>query len=387
MIPEIFSNYLEKKKTTLLAVGPMSKNCVDATIELSNRYNTPIMFIASRRQIDSKDFGGGYVNNWTTETFSSYVKKKDKKKLIILCRDHGGPWQHTSEKEKKMSTKEAMASAKKSFSKDIDAGFKIIHIDTSLSLKDTEKSKKKCLDRLFEIYEFCFSYAKKKGKKIYFEIGTEEQSGTTNTQEELEETLSKTIEFCNKKKFNKPTFVVIQSGTRVMETRNVGTFETPFRVENEIPAEIQVPKMIDICNKYDVFMKEHNTDYLSNEALGWHPRLGIHAANVAPEFGVTETKALILLMNKNRLKKMLDKFLEISYNSRKWEKWMIKNSNASNFDKSVISGHYIFSNPNFIYLKKELEFELKKKSINLDTFLKNEVKKNILRYLINFRMI
>ena len=42
---------------------------------------------------------------------------------------------------------------------------------------------------------------------------------------------------------------------------------------------------------------------------------------------------------------MLDKFLEISYNSRKWEKWMIKNSNASNFDKSVISGHYIFSNP------------------------------------------
>ena len=84
---------------------------------------------------------------------------------------------------------------------------------------------------------------------------------------------------------------------------------------------------------------------------------------------------------------MLDKFLEISYNSRKWEKWMIKNSNASNFDKSVISGHYIFSNPDFINLKKELEFELKKKSINLDTFLKNEVKKNILRYLINFRMI
>ena len=131
MIPEIFSNYLEKKKTTLLAVGPMSKNCVDATMNFLIDI-IPIMLIASRRQIDSKDFGG-YVNNWTTETFSSYVKKKDKKKLIILCRDHGGPWQHTSEKEKKMSTKEAMASAKKSFSKDIDAGFKIIHIDTSKS--------------------------------------------------------------------------------------------------------------------------------------------------------------------------------------------------------------------------------------------------------------
>ena len=71
-----FFKLFREKKTTLLAVGPMSKNCVDATIELSNRYNTPIMLIASRRQIDSKDFGGGYVNNWTTETFSSYVKKR-----------------------------------------------------------------------------------------------------------------------------------------------------------------------------------------------------------------------------------------------------------------------------------------------------------------------
>ena len=81
MIPDIFSNYLRERKSTLLAVGPMSKNCVDASIELSNKYNTPLMLIASRRQIDSEYFGGGYVNNWTTKTFSDYVKKKDKKKI------------------------------------------------------------------------------------------------------------------------------------------------------------------------------------------------------------------------------------------------------------------------------------------------------------------
>jgi hypothetical protein len=32
------------------------------------------MIIASRRQIDSKEFGGGYVNNWDTKRFSNYVK-------------------------------------------------------------------------------------------------------------------------------------------------------------------------------------------------------------------------------------------------------------------------------------------------------------------------
>ena len=101
MIPKVFSKYSEGKKVTFLGVGPMSKNCVDVTIELSNKYNIPLMLIATRRQIDSEDFGGGYVNNWTTESFSRYVKKKNKKKQIILCRDHGGPWQNNFEKKKK----------------------------------------------------------------------------------------------------------------------------------------------------------------------------------------------------------------------------------------------------------------------------------------------
>ena len=78
MIPKVFEKYLYHKKSTLLAVGPMSKNCVDATIEMSNSYKVPIILIASRRQIDSAAFGGGYVNEWDTSTFSKYVKKRIK---------------------------------------------------------------------------------------------------------------------------------------------------------------------------------------------------------------------------------------------------------------------------------------------------------------------
>ena len=56
-------NYRKGKNSTLLGVGPMSKNCIDASIELADQYKTPLMLIASRRQIDSKQFGGGYVEN------------------------------------------------------------------------------------------------------------------------------------------------------------------------------------------------------------------------------------------------------------------------------------------------------------------------------------
>ena len=64
------------QRKTLLGVGPMSLNVVDASIELSNKFNFPLMMIASRRQINSKDFGGGYVNKWDTELFSKYIKKR-----------------------------------------------------------------------------------------------------------------------------------------------------------------------------------------------------------------------------------------------------------------------------------------------------------------------
>ena len=78
-IKKIF-NLINAKKTAL-GVGPMSKNVVDTTIKISNKFNIPIMLIASRRQIECKEFSGGYVNSWDTESFAKYVLSKDKKKI------------------------------------------------------------------------------------------------------------------------------------------------------------------------------------------------------------------------------------------------------------------------------------------------------------------
>ena len=75
-----FKNLI-KPNRTLLGVGPMSLNCVKAAIRVSNKFSFPLMLIASRRQIDSEIHGRGYVNNWSTEEFSNYVKKKCKKRV------------------------------------------------------------------------------------------------------------------------------------------------------------------------------------------------------------------------------------------------------------------------------------------------------------------
>ena len=116
--------FIENKNCTLLGAGPMSVNCVDAVCEIANEYMVPMMLIASRRQIDSEDMGGGYVNNWSTEEFSSYVRSKDKNGMVLLSRDHGGPWQNNLEIENNYDLKKAMSSAKESYLTDIKSGLK-----------------------------------------------------------------------------------------------------------------------------------------------------------------------------------------------------------------------------------------------------------------------
>ena len=83
IIQHRLKSFIKDKRVTFLGVGPMSLNCINATIDLANDYDVPIFLIASRRQIDSEEFGCGYVNNWSTQEYSKYVIDNDKKGKIV----------------------------------------------------------------------------------------------------------------------------------------------------------------------------------------------------------------------------------------------------------------------------------------------------------------
>ena len=135
-------------------------------------------------------------------------------------------------------------------------------------------------------------------------------------------------------------------------------------------------------------MKEHNADYLTNDSLKWHPKIGIHATNVAPEFGVEETKALLEYFKLHNDKLSEKKFINLAFKSNKWKKWMInKKDKKKDLNKAIIAGHYIFSSQPF---KKLLKHFLKKNKLNektIDTFLKKNIKRSIMRYVKNFNLI
>jgi tagatose-1,6-bisphosphate aldolase non-catalytic subunit AgaZ/GatZ len=387
MIRQRIERLVGRRRCTLLGVGPMSVNCVDASIELANEHDIPIFLIASRRQIDSEAHGGGYVNRWTTREFAAYVTARDKKSNVILARDHGGPWQNPTEVEAGLSLRLAMDSAKASYLEDLRAGFQKIHIDPSIDLHGGA-TVDDIIDRIVDLYEFCWSHAQTLGREVVFEIGTEEQTGSTSGSEaELDYVLAQVKDRCRQEGLPLPTFVVVQTGTKVMETRNVGSFDSPVRVANELAVEIQVPKMLEVCRTHGVMLKQHNTDYLSDESLKWHPRLGIHSANVAPEFGVAETRTLLRAFDDAEREDLAERFVRIAVASGKWRKWVLPESRLRERELASICGHYVFSDPEVIDLKRELDASLPADGPRLDERLKAGIKQSILRYLHNFRLV
>jgi len=377
---KIYSEFVDKK-ITFLGAGPMSKLVIDSIIELANEYKKLIAIIPSRRQIECADLGGGYVNSFSTEKFANYVRNNDKGSFVLLSRDHSGPWQLRNEVDgRKISFTEAMDESKKSLYTDLEVGFDLIHIDTSLGL-NFGRNQEQVEKDLLELLEFCHSNNK---NNALFEIGADEQSFIPDTFTQTENSLQRILNEIASQKLPKPLFFVSQTGTKVVELENIGAFNSNLNVDGIVPSSLHIPNIIKLCENKEILLKEHNADYLSDNVLKWHKRFGIHAANVAPEFGTTESKTLIEIAQSLRHYEFIDKFVELAIIGKKWEKWMLQNTVASDFKKTIISGHYHFNDEQFIELKYNLEKIALKNNIDVNKTVKNEVKKSISKYLNSF---
>jgi tagatose-1,6-bisphosphate aldolase non-catalytic subunit AgaZ/GatZ len=368
---------LVSRRITLLGAGPMSKFSIDAIIELANSYNLPIAMIPSRRQIECAQLGGGYVENWSTEEFAEYVRTNDERDNVLLSRDHCGPWQleQVGVNGEYKSLDEEMNLVKISIEADVKSGFDLIHLDPSLGFKHG-LNKLEVREIVYELINFCESI---KTREILYEIGTEEQ--VYSSSDDVESELKVILSDLDNKSLPTPIFYVQQTGTKVVERRNVGNFDNPLDSKGYLPASFNLPRVTKLCEQNGVWLKEHNADYMSDQALRWHPRFGIHAANVAPEFGCVETQTIINLANMTASEDLVSIMVEKVNSLGKWRKWMLEGSDASQFEKMLISGHYHFSEEWHLEWRSELRERLKKIDIDLDKSVYTEVKNSINRYL------
>jgi D-tagatose-1,6-bisphosphate aldolase subunit GatZ/KbaZ len=313
---------------TKFFIGPMSKNVVDAIILFNKTRNENVGIIPSRRQIEST---GGYSNNWTTKELRKYAPD------LIIKRDHAGPGQGNLDDDGYDSLKEDC--------KYMD----FIHIDPWKKYT----SYKDGMLWTVEMINFCHSL----NPEIKFEVGTEESIRKFDDQE-LKDLLNDLKNHLSESAFNQIKYLVIQSGTSLINNLNTGNYDRD-----------RLLKMIKVSNKFNLLSKEHNGDYISEKLIFEKMSLGLDSINIAPEFGLIETQTYLEEIADDQL--ILNKFWEICYESKRWEKWVDEkfDPKKNKIDLIKICGHYVFSQKNFIN-----EIKLKFKEID-ERIIKNILNK------------
>lgn len=402
----------EGKKFTLLGIGPMSKRVIKAAFELGKEKDFPLMFIASRNQIDSQSLGGGYVMGWDQEAFVKALQRTAAEVgfdgLLYICRDHGGPWQRDNERESKLPLGEAMALAKRSFIDDVASGFNVLHLDPT---KDPHVTGGPELDvvieRVIELLSYVEETIRRKNLTIEmplaYEIGTEETAGGLIDVEAFEYFLKRITRELEKRKLPHPAFIVGQTGTLVKMARNVG------RVNPEAAQSLAAA-----AKKYKIGFKEHNADYLPDEVLRMHPKLGITAANVAPEYGAAETMGYLKLADMEvkalgrqkaddvtvpTFSNFAAVLKEMVLISGRWRKWLpkekvgysiseLENDPALLEEMVVACGHYTFETERLKRAEQKLFANIRKfyPEVDPEALIIDSIKKAISRYVDAFNL-
>ena len=291
-------------------IGPMSKNVVDCVID----HKSPIGFIPSRRQVD---YCGGYVNDWTTESFTEYVKERNDS--VLICRDHGGENQGQETDD-----------GYDSFFVD-NQNFDLIHVDpfrVSNSILEAADKTSSIIGRLW-----------KDNKNTMYEVGTEEAIYKYQPTE-LEWFLEYLKMVLPSDAFDQIKYAVVQSGTGLdLSTRtNTGNF-SKRRLKN----------FIKVVKKFGIMSKEHNGDYLTDSFdVQLRFECGLDSINIAPEFGQIESEYYLEECVKD--KKLFETLYQLCYDSDKWKKWVKNIDRVSKKQLIITCCHYILSTKDFINL-------------------------------------
>lgn len=288
-----------------LGVGPMSPLINDIQARYARDKQRPLMFIASRNQIDSNS---GYV--MTTTELGRQINPL-RSEYLMLCRDHCGPY--FLDAEKSLSLSQAVEATKKTIAGDIENGFDLIHIDTS-----------RCEDS-YHVADELFNFCLKLNPDIKFEFGTEENVGVAAGINKYKDDVKFASQFPNME------FVVAQTGSLTMEDRQVGSFDVPM-----------VKQLVGYANNAVVKLKEHNADYLTAEQIQLRKSAGVHACNIAPQLGVIQTKKILELADLYQIDS--NNFKNKVIASGKWKKWIIDGDDTV---KVAVAGHYNFTTDDY----------------------------------------
>ena len=315
---------LEKEtgvRRTIFAACPNSPAVISASIRAAKRNNAPIYFAATLNQIDCDGGYTGMTQAEFTRLIRFEVEKVHFTGPVIVAIDHGGPWLKDKQRTEKWSVEDAMNGVKKSFEAAVLAGYDLIHVDPTV---DINVPKGEIIDihvvaaRTVELIAHVEKFRKEKGlPAICYEVGTEEVHGGLADETTFD------------------TFIrELKNGLISVGLPDVWPCFIVGKVGTDLDTTVFDPKVARMLTAkvrpLGSYIKGHYTDDVANPEE--YPLCGMGAANVGPEFTMSEYRALCELEQMEKdyekegrvavLSHMKDVLLQAVHDSHRWEKWL-----------------------------------------------------------------
>lgn len=382
-------------RRTLFAVCPNSTAVIRAAFRAAKRNDAPIYFAATLNQIDCD---GGYTGMRPDE-FVKLVRMEaaavNYDGICIVAIDHGGPWLKDKQRTERWSAEAAMEGVERSFEAALLAGYDLIHVDPTV---DIGVPAGQTIDirlvaaRTVELIRHCESFRRAKGlPAISYEVGTEEVHGGLADERTFDTFLDELRSGLAREGLADvwPCFIVGKVGTDLHTT----LFDT--EVARTLTAKVR---------PLGSYIKGHYTDGVSNPQD--YPLCGMGAANVGPEFTISEYDALAELecvenrlfdegriALRSRITATLERLVEAS---GRWCKWLLPDEEGRTFDTLsaarrawlVKTGcRYIWQAPEALAARQRLYDNLRRAGMDPEEVVLGRIEHDMDKYFYAFNLV
>lgn len=382
-------------KRTLLAVCPNSFSVIKAAFRAAKRNNAPIKFAATLNQVDGDGGYTGLTQREFTKMLQLEAASVNYTGPYIVAVDHGGPWLKDVQSIEKWDTEKAMNGVKKSMEDSVLAGYDLLHVDPTvdISVRDGETIDIRIVvERTVELIKHVELFRRGHSlPPISYEVGTEEVHGGLADDTTFDTFISLLKEGLLKEGLDDvwPCFIVGKVGTDLHTT----LFDTDV-----------AQKLTDKVRSFGSYIKGHYTDGVSNPED--YPLTGMGAANVGPEFTISEYNALVEL---EELEKQLEKegkialrsnikniLWQLVLESNRWRKWLQQDEKGKEFNEIseqrqewlVQTGcRYIWQHPQALAARYRLYENLNKSGVNGEEVVLGRIEHDMDKYFYAFNLI
>jgi len=380
---------------TIFAACPNSVSVVKAAFRAAKRNNAPIYFAATLNQIDCD---GGYTG-LTPAQFTRMAELEaaavNYTGTTIIAIDHGGPWLKDKQSRERWSVEKAMEGVKHSFEAAVLAGYDLIHVDPTVDIFvpkgeviDIRVVVRRTVELIAHIEKF------RRGKNlpaISYEVGTEEVHGGLADQATFNTFLRELKAGLKSAGLEEvwPCFIVGKVGTDLHTT----LFDP--EVARELTAKVR---------PYGSCIKGHYTDGVSNPEA--YPASGMGAANVGPEFTMSEYDALAELEQCERKLERQGRVAQSSdmtavlqrlvCDSNRWRKWLQPDEQGLAFEALtperrswlVKTGcRYIWQHPEALVARQRLYDNLRRSGYDAEEVVLSRIEHDMDKYFRAFNLV